>query len=730
MFFLFFLACCFVTVPLLGGRLGRLAELQFRRKYVAVAAVVIQALILGVFPEGDETFHAVVHVGTYGLMGWFVLANAHIPGLMLMGLGGLCNAVAITANGGVMPADPDALARAGIVAEPGEFVNSRAVDGAHLQFLGDVFWVPESWPLHNVFSVGDVLLIVGAAVLLHRVCGTVLGPMLDRWAAAFARRHPRFELLREHPEFRRLWMAQLISNLGDWIYSLAVVVAIVGEDTGASTVSLLLICQVAPAMIIGIFGGPLVDRFSRRHLMIATDIVRGAAVATMFLVDTPGLAHVCAVAVVLGVGGSLFQPSFHASLPKLVSVERLPAANALVGATFSAAIMIGPSLGALIVANLGLGWGFAINALTFGLSAVLVGITPGRWSIPSPSDLPLARELVSGLRYMRASPTVMTVLLVVGLITLGAGLKLPQEPVFALNVLDAGPSGLGLLGTLWGTGMILGAAFASRALRRFGHGALLTGSIVMVGVVVVAGSQLSTFAPILALWACGGVANCLGTVAYETLLQSTTPDNVRGRVLAAVEASLEAGLLIGVVLAGVVNAGLGTRGGLLASGAIFLAAGAVSYKLRRHYAVPPAEDVLPAQPVQVPEPEEAPLVPAGVEVVAAGRGLSLLRVRLESAPTAAPVLLVDDHRRLHRIAALPGGLDRVVGYGVSDALLRVPRVALALESPSGAIVDLAPPPRTDDVPDWVATVAPQQDLPLPAARRIGSRDAIQTPAQA
>ena len=701
MFFLFFLACFFVSVPLLGGRLGRLAELQFRRKGVVAAAVLVQFVTLGLFPEGDEKLHAVAHVWSYLLMGWFVLANAHIPGLLMMGLGGLCNAIAITANGGVMPADPDALAGAGIVAAEGEFVNSGAVEDPRLAFLGDVFWVPESWPLHNVFSIGDILLVLGGGMLLHRVCGTRIGPVLDRWAAAFASRHPRFELLREHPEFRRLWLSQAVSNLGDWIYSLAVVVAVVGEDTGASTVSLLIVCQVAPAMLIGIFGGPLVDRVSRRHLMIATDVARGAAVATLFIPDTPTLPHICAVAVVLGVGGSLFLPSFHASLPKLVAPERLASANALVGATFSAAIMIGPSLGAVIVANLGLTGGLALNAASFAVSAVLIGITPGRWSIPSSSDLPLARELVEGLRYMRASPTVMSILVVVGLITLAAGLKQPQEPLFALNVLDAGAAGLGLLGTVWGIGMIAGAAFAAGLLRRFGHANLLTGSIVVVGLVVCVGSQLPVLQPLLLLWALGGVANCIGTVAYETLLQSTTPDNVRGRVLAAVEASLEAGLLLGVILATPVNEAFGTRGGLLASGLVFLGAAGVAFWMRHHHAIPAV-----AEP-RLPQVVTARLVPAS-------DALALVRVEFDAPVEPAPVLRIGAQRR---VEALPGS-GPVVGYGVPAALLA--GAALWVETADGEVLGTLS--LLAAAPGWVADVAE------PATR--GERAPVLVPAAA
>jgi hypothetical protein len=116
------------------------------------------------------------------LLGAFAWANRRIPGVAIIALGGLCNFVAITANGGVMPADPDALAAAGKTVEAGEFINSKAVQDPVLGFLGDIIATPGSLPVSNVYSVGDVLILLGAFVLLHVVCGSRLVP--ERFSAA------------------------------------------------------------------------------------------------------------------------------------------------------------------------------------------------------------------------------------------------------------------------------------------------------------------------------------------------------------------------------------------------------------------------------------------------------------------------------------------------------------------------------------------------------------------
>jgi hypothetical protein len=89
--------------------------------------------------------------------------------------GGALNFAAIVTNGGVMPADADAIAAAGIPLNATEFANSAPADGAPLGFLGDVFHTPGWLPIHNVFSVGDLVIVLGAFLLLHRACGTPLG---------------------------------------------------------------------------------------------------------------------------------------------------------------------------------------------------------------------------------------------------------------------------------------------------------------------------------------------------------------------------------------------------------------------------------------------------------------------------------------------------------------------------------------------------------------------------
>ena len=656
------LAIVVATVPLAGGRLGRLGGIAFRRRWAGVAALVAQSAILRLFDHGDPALLGALHVATYALLFVFLTANLDVPGLVVLAAGGALNALAITANHGVMPARPGALAAAGIPDAAGAFVNSGAVADPRLWFLGDVFAVPHGLPLANVFSVGDLLVLAGAFLLVHRQCRSRLAPGLERAARRVFDAGARVAVVRDNREFRRLFGAQAISSIGDWVFTPAVYAALVRGHARSSELALLLVVQIGPGMVVGLVGGPFIDRFSRKWLMAGTDVLRAAAVGSLLLSGPPSLMHVYGVAFALGVGGALFQPAFMAALPNLVPARSLTQANALVGLTQSLAVMVGFPLGGLIVDQFGVRWGFTANAVSFVVSGVLVAGTVVPRVARTGVTGSLVAELAEGFRIVRANRTVRAVVLVVATITLAAGIKSPLESLFALRSLGADTTGYGLLVALWGAGMLLGSLVVSRLDERIGRGALLTLSLGVVALAVTLASASPALAPVGALWVAAGVANSTGTVAYETILQTATPDAVRGRVMAVLEAAVQAGLLAGVGLAaltGTVFSGPGAaRPGMALSGLAFGAAALGSWLFvqggRRRWSV------------------------RGLEVVPATEGVALLRVALDGpAEAPAPVLLVHDGAREHRVEALPGGPPGQAGGGRRRLGYRVPAGLLA-----------------------------------------------------
>lgn len=159
-----------LSVKLFGGKLKRLATVDLRHLWVVWATIFVQTMIFEVpfpfFPVGGPQ---VLHIATYVSAFVFLWLNRHIPGALLIAVGAAGNAAAITANGGVMPARPSAWARAGLPRIDG-FENSNVVDDAPLWFLGDIFAIPAGWPLANVFSIGDVVIVIGGTYFAHAWC--------------------------------------------------------------------------------------------------------------------------------------------------------------------------------------------------------------------------------------------------------------------------------------------------------------------------------------------------------------------------------------------------------------------------------------------------------------------------------------------------------------------------------------------------------------------------------
>ena len=165
-----------VTVPLAGGRIGRLAEVRLRWAPLLFAALALQMVILVVVPGWNDVLLRAVHLGTYGMLFTFLWVNRRIPGIWIVAVGGALNLIAIAANAGVMPAGPAAVRSAGIAPNAGEFTNSGLLDHPRLLFLGDIWAIPRGWPLANVFSIGDVVIAIGVFAVVHSLCGSRFAP--------------------------------------------------------------------------------------------------------------------------------------------------------------------------------------------------------------------------------------------------------------------------------------------------------------------------------------------------------------------------------------------------------------------------------------------------------------------------------------------------------------------------------------------------------------------------
>jgi MFS family permease len=568
MLILVFLALGICLVPVFGGEFGRVADLHLKMKWALFASLGIQIVIIVIWPSGPEAILAAAHVLSYLLAGAFIVGNRHIPGWWVMALGGVMNLAAIGTNGGVMPASSAAFHAAGVTPPNGVFLNSQVVSSPNLSFLGDIFSVGS--PIHGVFSIGDLLLVGGSIIAIHVLSGSRLIPSGSG----------EFTGLMKHGQFVRLWSGLAISNLGDWIYGLAVAVVLVHRTGSAHALAILLICQVGFGAVAGFLCGPLIDRFPRKALMALSDVFRAGALLFL-LIGSPSPIHYYVVAALLGIFEALFLPSFQASIPNLVPEERIVAANALTAVTFNFSVMIGPLVGGALIAHLGIRSVIMVDATSFLVSGLLVWSTALADQPRSGEPTSAWTDLKEGIRYSVRTPLVKSIFLVTGVVMIGAAIKAPLEPLFILRSLHQPASSLGLIGGAWGLGMLFGSASAPSLTKRFSRQDLLWVSILSVGAAVMLASRSPALTPVLLLWLIAGAGNAMGTISYETLLQQETPNEFRGRVFAASEGVLNLCYLAGVAIAGGLGDLIGVRWSLMVAGGAFALAGLLSQRLMK-----------------------------------------------------------------------------------------------------------------------------------------------------
>jgi hypothetical protein len=153
-------------------RIRRFSELRFVHIELVWIALVLQLALFEYLAKQIPMWTSnTLHFLTYGICIAFIAANRHLQGWLLIAVGASMNLLAISANGGTMPADMAAWRRAGLREIPPDvFENSKALSSPRLAILGDIFAVPASWPLSNVFSIGDIVIVVGGTYLAHRWC--------------------------------------------------------------------------------------------------------------------------------------------------------------------------------------------------------------------------------------------------------------------------------------------------------------------------------------------------------------------------------------------------------------------------------------------------------------------------------------------------------------------------------------------------------------------------------
>ncbi len=391
------------------------------------------------------------------------------------------------------------------------------------------------------------------------------------------------------PNFRRLWLAQIVSEIGDWFYSLAIYDLLLQMTGHASSVALALVLQVLPQTLVGPIAGVVNDRIPRKHVMIAADLSRAVIVFSMlFARSRSTLWLVYPLLFLESTMWAFFEPARTAVIPNVATEEDLIVANTLSSATWSFNLVVGAALGGFTLALLGNSALFVLNSLSFLVSAFFIS----RMHFNEPHAHPSARlrardfydysAIGDGIRYVRRDPRLFAILLVkTGLATMGVSWVLftvMGERVFPLHWHGVAPErsavlGMSMLLGARGIGAVVGPLFAARwaghSQTRLRLGILL-GFLALAlgyGSLGAAGSLL-----VACLWVI--VAHCGGSTVWvfsTTLLQLNTDDKFRGRVFSAELGLSMVTLAVGAYLTGLVlDRGVAPRTVATATGLIML----------------------------------------------------------------------------------------------------------------------------------------------------------------
>ncbi len=396
-------------------------------------------------------------------------------------------------------------------------------------------------------------------------------------------------LVRENCNFRRLWLAQIVSEIGDWFYTLAIYSLLLQLTGHASSVALALVLQVLPQTFIGPTAGVVNDRISRKRVMITADLVRAVIVLSMLLVRSKAIVWLVYPLLLLEtIMAAFFEPARSSVIPNITTREDVIIANTLGSTTWSMNLVLGATLGGIVAALLGRDAVFILNALSFLISAWLVmGMNFAEPHAESAGPLRIGElfdysPIVEGVRYIRGQRSlVATVFAKAGNLVIGPSWVLftvmgqkyfpvrwhnmdPQRGAMLGMSMLLGARGLGSL-----IGPLFSAPWAGRQDRRLRLGILYGYLVIALGYALIgkAGNLWTA-----CLWA--AVAHCGGATVWvfsTTLLQLNTDDRFRGRVFSADLGLCMLTIAVGAWVSGwLLDVGISARTLVTATGVVML----------------------------------------------------------------------------------------------------------------------------------------------------------------
>jgi MFS family permease len=418
-----------------------------------------------------------------------------------------------------------------------------------------------------------------------------------------------------HRNFRLFVGGQLISLTGTWMQTVAqswLVYRLTGSSLLLGTVGF---AGQIPVFLLAPAGGIAADHLNRRKVVVATQfasMLLAGLLATLTLAGHIRVWHVMVISALLGAVNAFDIPARQSFLVDMVGKEDLMNAIALNSSMFNGARVLGPGVAGLLVAALGEGWCFLVNAASY--IAVIIGLlmmatTGARERRPAGSP---AQEIVRGFHFVWHTPPIRDVLLMLGLVSLVGMPYTVLMPIFADQILHGGARGLGILMSATGLGALSGALFlATRSsVRGLGRWVAIASTGFGVSMAIFAFSPIFWLSAVL-LVPTGGFM-MLQMAASNTLIQAMVPDDLRGRVMAVYSMMFMGMAPVGALFAGVAADRLGAPI-TVAIGGVACLAGAAAFALRLPAISPAARALIVAQGLSSGEPPQE-MVGGGVAV--------------------------------------------------------------------------------------------------------------------
>jgi len=371
-----------------------------------------------------------------------------------------------------------------------------------------------------------------------------------------------------------LWTGTLISHTGDWLDQIALNWLVLEQTGSAFYLGMVNLCRGMPILLFTLIGGAVADRMERRRLMMLTQGTAMGLAVLLAVMVLSGNAPLWGILVIATMRGSVIAfnlPARHSLIPMLVPREDLPNAVALNSMTMNVTKVLGPVLSGLIIAAFGTGACFALNAVSFVAvlwTLAMMRFPPASAEVTAPKEA-LVTSIFSGLRFVRSNRVILLLVLVSLIPTFFAQPYIQLLAIFAYDVFQTGPVGLGILTASAAFGSVFGALVMA------GSGASMQRGSVMLALLIGCGVSLAGFAANPSATAAPFILFFVGALfmaynaTHATLLQLVVPDIYRGRVLSTL--FLNRGIVsLGTAGSATIASVLGARAayGLMATGVI------------------------------------------------------------------------------------------------------------------------------------------------------------------